>query len=389
VKILVSTPTFLPVVGGAELGIHEIYSRLGHRHEVTILTPVPADRSVQLYGSTDSLQAPYRIHELLPNLSRSGPGFVSKAVRRSSLPYIWEIRQLLARERFDVANFHYISPHGGALQYTTRVRSLPTMLSLVGRQDVVRLLPFGRRRYAERVLAAASSVAPISRYYLEDLRRVRHLQVIPYGVDTNSFAPSARSDNLRRSLGVNANDFLLLTVQRLTNVKRVDVVIRAMAQVVRRRANVVLAVVGQGEEMERLQALTLSLGLQDHVRFVGYVSNDALPNYFASADAFVFHSLFETFGIVFAQAMSSGLPIVAARTSCVPEVVLPANGSLVAPFDLDAFADAVLAYLEDGARRHEVGAANRVRARAEFDWDQVAFGYETELRRLVDANVAA
>ena len=74
--------------------------------------------------------------------------------------------------------------------------------------------------------------------------------------------------------------------------------------------------------------------------------------------------------------MASGLPIVAANTSCVPDVLTSDNGFLVTPFDTSAFADAVLALAGDRALAKRIGDRNRVRAIREFDWDLVAAQYE-------------
>ena len=86
--------------------------------------------------------------------------------------------------------------------------------------------------------------------------------------------------------------------------------------------------------------------------------------------------MLETFGVVFAEAMASGLPIVAARTSCVPHVVAPENGTLVEAFDTETFARAILAFAGDPARRADVAKGNRLRAEREFDWDRIANEYE-------------
>jgi glycosyltransferase involved in cell wall biosynthesis len=231
-----------------------------------------------------------------------------------------------------------------------------------------------QRLYARLVVSNANSVVAISSYY-----GASDKLIIPYGVDVSEFSPARRSTTLRQDLGVRASDVLLLTVQRLAAIKRVDILLRVVARVVARNPNVVLVVGGQGPEERLLESISRQLGIQGHVRFLGYIPRADLPRHFASADIFVFHSLMETFGIVFAQAMASGLPIVAANTSCVPDVVHRQNGALVPPFDLDAFADAVVKLAADRALRRSIGARNRARAVEEFDWDKIAAAYEAVL----------
>jgi glycosyltransferase involved in cell wall biosynthesis len=372
-RILVSTPSFLPVVGGAELGIHELYSRIGQRHDVTIVTPPPCSDVVEAYGANDYTERSYRVEHLMPVLDRARPRILVRALRRLSLPYLLRLAHIARQDRADVVNFHFVRPHGLALIGLRRLFRVPVVLSLVGRSDVLGLLSRPQRHYAKAVIANANEVVAISSYCAGGNA------VIPYGVDTAAFSPDHRSEELRAELGAQSDDLLLLTVQRLAPIKRVDVLLQVMARVIVQDRRVILVVGGQGEEESRLRAIARDLSIEDNVRFVGYISSDRLAEYFASADVFVFHSLLETFGIVFAQAMASGLPIVAASTSCVPAVVYPENGELVQPFDIQAFADAVLKLARDADLRGSIGVRNRARAVEEFDWNKIAEAYENVL----------
>jgi len=374
-RIVVSTPTFLPLIGGAELGIHEIYSRLAERHDVIIVTPRLAQKPLDRYGADDYLEARYEVRHLLPAVERLGSSTILKILRRTSLAYLIEIAKLRRCGHAEVVNFHFVREHGLALVLLRRLLRTPVVLSLVGRSDVQHLMGRTRRTYTNLIVKNADITLPISAFYLRG-RHIGNMQVVPYGVDTKQFAPDRRSAELRDRLGITEEQLVLLSVQRLASVKRVDVLIRMMAQVIERRKDAVLVLIGQGDEETTLRRLVADLGLDKHVRFAGYVSSEELPDYFASADIFVFHSMLETFGIVFAQAMASGLPIVAANTSCVPDVVHPDNGTLVEPFDIDSFCDAVVLLANDPSLRRKIGRRNRVRAKQEFDWDLIADRYE-------------
>jgi len=112
------------------------------------------------------------------------------------------------------------------------------------------------------------------------------------------------------------------------------------------------------------------------VRFAGYQSPEQrLPLHYAAADCLVSHSMAETFGLVMAEAMAAGLPIIAARASCVPVVIPPSGGILFEPFDLRAFADAVLSLDRDRARARAIGAENRAYAARHLNWDAIALEY--------------
>lgn len=380
-SIVVSTRTFLPIVGGAELGIHEIYHRIGRRHNVTIITPAVAERWARTAGADGYTSPNYMVRRLMPGIDPAGRSVLGRALKRTGIPYLLMILRLRREQDVDVINAHFIAPHLLVLLVTRYVLRIPGVLSLVGRTDVVASLGFLRKSYAHATLSAAKKAVLISRYCLECEERSHETMVIPYGVDTATFSPERRSDARREMLGVRPHDVMLLCVQRLDRTKRVDVLIRVLALVLPRQPDITLVVVGKGQEAEPLRRLAHDLGVASSVRFVGYVGEADLPEYFASADLFVFHSLIETFGIVFVQAMASGLPIVAARTSCVPEVVGD-GGILVDAFDIEAFARAIEALIADAGERTEIGQRNRKRALSEFDWDVVAERYECELLRL-------
>jgi glycosyltransferase involved in cell wall biosynthesis len=386
-RIIVSTPTFLPLVGGAELGIHEAYRRLGRNHDVTILTPSLPREVLDKYGAPDYTSDNYNVRHILPELDRISPRIVRRVLGRTSLLYIAELARIVRRERPDVVDFKMIRPHGGALPVMKHVYGIPVVLSLIGRSDVMRLLPAPKRAYAGMLISRADLVVPNSTYYLGMHRKTPKIRIIPSGVDVHEFSPARRSSTLRRELGLSDDHFLLLSVQRLAPIKRVDMIIRAMAEVVKHNRHVVLVIGGQGEEKHRLQLLVSELGLSDNVKFAGYIDSDRLPEYFASSDAFAFHSMIETFGIVFAQAMASGLPIVAANTSCIPDVLTPDNGLFFTPFDTLACADAVLTLANDRPLAKRIGNHNRVRAVREFDWDLIAIRYEQMLKDAIAGDV--
>lgn len=383
-RILVSTPSFLPVIGGAELGIHEIYSRIGRDHEVLIVAPTvlaapgPTEASADEYATVA-----YRTEFLNPALRTIKPRVLGRAVGRSTLPYTWAVARIVAQWHPVVVNFHFIRRHVPTLEYLHRRSDLPILLSLVARSDVVMNLDRPRALLARRAIAQADLVVPNSSYYLAGEAVDTPTAVIPYGVDTERFRP-ADAAAARARLGLPADALLLVTVARLAPVKRVDVLVRVAAELRGRGTRALLVVVGDGPERAGLEALVAELGVGDAVQFAGYVSDDDLPVYLQAADAFVFHSMEETFGVVFAQAMATGLPIVVADTSCVSHVVRPANGVLVAPFDVGGFADAIESMTGNPAARERIGRAGRVRAEAEFDWDGIAARYEEALTGLAD-----
>src|SRR4029079_14476567 len=105
------------------------------------------------------------------------------------------------------------------------------------------------------------------------------------------------------------DELRLLSVGRLTNRKGVDHLVRALAKMRSTRRPVRLTIVGSGPEECNLRALVRNLNLA-RVQFAGFVDQAALPSYYGNADAFVFPTLGDTYGLVLLEAAAAGLALV-------------------------------------------------------------------------------
>jgi glycosyltransferase involved in cell wall biosynthesis len=137
---------------------------------------------------------------------------------------------------------------------------------------------------------------------------------------------------------------------------------------------------GQGSELPSLKVLAQELGVGDEVVFAGQLGPEKV-DYYAACDIFVFHSMFETFGQVLAEAMMCGKPIVTSRAGAIPEVVDDGvTGLLVEPEDAGAFASAILQLAGNELLRLKMGNAGKRKARVCFDWPSRAAEWLDALR---------
>jgi glycosyltransferase involved in cell wall biosynthesis len=381
-NILVITPGFLPFIGGAEIGVHEIYSRLGRRHRVTILTP--ALREHEPVEGFD--QSSYRVERYPDFLNFGQVG--GRMLLQGSLPP-FSVGALAAaagairRLRPDAVNVHYAAYTGLAAVYAQLAARIPTLLSLIGRDavpgpQVPRLWPW----YASLVARQVEHTVFISEFCRSHYRKYRFpCSIIPYGADIHQITPQPAGEALRDRLGLPPSRRVLLSLQRLSPIKNVETSLHSVRELlVQGIDQFILLVGGDGPDQDRLKALAGRLGLHDHVRFLGFIPEDQVGGFLSLADVFLFPSLFETFGIVLAQAMAAGLPIVASNTSSIPEVVQDGQtGLLSPPTDPKALARNIRRLLEDGALRERMGKAARRRAVELYDWDRVAGQYEQVL----------
>ena len=122
---------------------------------------------------------------------------------------------------------------------------------------------------------------------------------------------------------------------------------------------------------DECEALAHDLGVSDRIDFRGYVSRDALLQLYASCSLVAVPSRYEGFGYAAAQALCAGVPVIAARTSSLPEVVDGA-APLVDPDDGPAWASAMQAVLRDPQSARERAQAVKANAQSRFSWQASA-----------------
>ena len=215
-------------------------------------------------------------------------------------------------------------------------------------------------------------------------------RTISYGLDLNTFSnlhPSPdREKALRRRTGLPMSVPILLHVGRLDSDKQVDCVIRAAAETMKDTAAHLL-MVGDGHAKPALMKLCRSLGIGDRAHFPGYITvGQGLPDLYRLASLFVTASEIETQGIVLLEAAASGLPIVAVRATCIPEIVHHGeNGFLAEPGDTLALARAMTTLLQDATLAGYMGAAGSLLAQAHNQQDTLD-GYESIYEEWVARN---
>lgn len=196
------------------------------------------------------------------------------------------------------------------------------------------------------------------------------IQVIRNGVETDRFA-GGDGERVRAELGIAVDAPVIGTVGRLSRQKAQDDFLRAVPLIARRYGGAVFLVVGRADESRgerELRDLSMELGVADRVRFTGF--RDDLPDIYAALDVCVLPSRWEGFGLVLAEAMAAGVPLVATAVGPVPGVV--GDAGLLVPVDRpDRIAAAVEGLLASPDTARRLVERGRVRA-AQLGWRQPA-----------------
>ncbi len=235
----------------------------------------------------------------------------------------------------------------------------------------------------------ADAVIAVSEHSKQEVMKLLHVPenkvfVTHEGVNP-IFMPVSAADKARvcERYGIRENTVLFVGTLEprkniLTLITAFDIVRKAFNQ----RCSLIL-VGGKGWFYKEFFEFIRQLGIDDSVRFLGYVPIKDLPAVYGAATVFVYPSLYEGFGLPPLEAMACGTPVITSNTSSLPEVVGDA-GIMVDPHDVEALANAMLQVLGDSDLRREMSARGIERAK-QFSWQETARRtlnvYESILKR--------
>ncbi len=179
-------------------------------------------------------------------------------------------------------------------------------------------------------------------------------------------------DDARRALNIAPDEELILCVTRLTKRKGVDILLEAVERF-RDRENVRIVVIGDGPE--RATITQLAGHVKHQTTLIHDATDEQIAQWYAAADIFCMPARdlpddMEGFGIVYLEAASYSLPVVAAKSGGVAEAVVDGEtGILVPPGDIQALADTLQELLNDPLKRRTLGDTGRARVLKEFRWE--------------------
>jgi 1,2-diacylglycerol 3-alpha-glucosyltransferase len=350
------TDTYTPQINGVVSSIRlfaDALERLGH--EVYIFAPTPRQpgdgpRVVRIPSVPFVFQPEMRLASLYSQHAYSLAHRAKLDVIHSHDPFAIGLFGLAVAKRFRLPYVHtYHTLYPEYVHYVWETRFTRAMAERLSREfcdqcDLV-LAPSTK---IEKALAGWGVTAPVV--------------TMPTGVDAERFRgtePQAIA-TLRRRFSIPEGDRLLIFVGRLGLEKNIDLLLEALARMQTPEAR--LLIVGNGPYRSELDRHIARLGIGDRVTFTGYLQRDDVAAAYAAAEVFFFASLSETQGLVVAEAMASGLPVIAVDDLAIADAVTDGVNGLLTPEraqDLAAAADRVLG---DAELRARMGAESVTRA---------------------------
>ncbi len=332
--LFVSDVSISNVIGGAERVLYEQSTRVAQKgHNVDIITRrLPAHESdreiignvrewrydidqssiLSFYGSTqlnsrrlfESLHEKYNFACINFHQPFSSLGVVNS-------PLSMQLRKVYTCHSLSFEEYQSRNPKMGGI-----IASVMRWINTQGRKDV-----------EKKVLNASDKIIVLSRYTQDKLWNAYKIPpskivIIPGGINIEGFRPAGDRMEIRRRLDIPQEKTILLTIRNLVPRMGLENLIAAMKDVVENIPDAYLIIGGSGSLKEELVQLSRRLKIEGNIKFVGFIPEQDLPDYYRAADAFILPTLeLEGFGLVTLEALACGTPVLGTPIGGTKEIL--------------------------------------------------------------------
>ncbi len=345
-RIAMFTNTYLPHVGGVAQSV-DLFARAFRErgHRVLVVAPIFGERIenekdvVRVPAITDFYKSDFSVSYPIPGFLTHALDEFEPEVLHSHHPFVLgdtALRVAAGRELPLIFTHH--------TRYERYTHFVPGDSPWLKR--FAASMATGYANLCDRVIAPSESI----RSLIRERGVTTPIEVIPTGVDLSRFG-SGDGSAARKRFEIPESALLIGHVGRLAPEKNLRFLARAAARAMKEIEGSVFLCVGDGPSREETERLFEQEGLADRVRFPGKRSGQELVDAYHAMDLFAFASTSETQGMVVAEAMAAGAPVVAVDASGVREVVRDGeNGRLLADQDERSFANALIELARDRKR---------------------------------------
>jgi N-acetyl-alpha-D-glucosaminyl L-malate synthase BshA len=299
-----------------------------------------------------------------------------------TLPLAVKMAEVARSQKLDLFHVHYAVPHALAACLASQIvgASAPRIVTTLHGTDTTLLGQDADYRTAiEHALVHSDAVTAVSESLRNQTRETfglkRPIEVIPNFYTPNK--PKRTREEVRRELGI-ADEFLVLHMSSLRSVKRIDLLLRIIASS-KNRDRLRLFILAGGP-FDPYEPLLDELGIRDVV--ILRQNTVVVDEYLQAADAGLYTSEYESFGLSILETMLYGKPVVAFRVGGIPEV-LGESYPLCSFGDVSAAAAQLDTLIESPNLGRELGESSRNRALESFSADRIVPQYEALYRRVL------
>jgi phosphatidylinositol alpha-1,6-mannosyltransferase len=369
-ELLVITELFLPTKGGSAVWFDEVYRRLG-RKKIHIVT---ADVQGAIEYDRDH---PNTVHRV--SLQRHWWLRPESLVMYLKL-FFKSIGVAIGHD-FSAVHAGRVLPEGFIAWLVARLIRRPLVIYAHGEEITTWRQPL-KFRFMAFSYKHADKVIANSEFTKDELLKIgveeKSIVLISPGVDIERFRPGLACHDLRASLGIGEEQKLVLSVGRLSRRKGFDQLVRAVARLAGEGIDLHYALIGIGDDKERLLDIISKESVADRVHLLGHVPMSDLPRWYNACDVFAMPNReidgdTEGFGMVFTEAAACGKPAIAGNAGGTGSAVIHnETGFRVDGESLDAIVAALEKLLRDPDLTSKMGRRALQRVTQELSWEQVA-----------------
>lgn len=275
-----------------------------------------------------------------------------------------------------------VLPLGTAAIVVQAVTQVPVYIMVHGLDVLQPQRNWRKRIVLQCALRSAKGIIANSRYTADLVKQLgvnpKKITILPLGPHIQPSPNMELGHAWLSSLGIQAQDTVILSAARLVRRKGIDQVIQVLPEVKKKFTKPLkLVIAGDGPDRTRLEQLSKDSGVADSIIFTGKVSDDQLKQLFARAYCFVLQTReepggdVEGFGIVFLEANAFGKPVIGGKSGGVTDAIVDGlNGYLVEPHSLGMLLRAIVSLLEHPEIAQQMGEQGKKRVAEQFNWKE-------------------
>jgi glycosyltransferase involved in cell wall biosynthesis len=270
----------------------------------------------------------------------------------------------------------YWSLAGLTSVFVSLIKTKPIVITLWG-SDILFLKTPLLSFFFRSILSRADAIICENQHFKNQLIKLRFQKekifLAPNGIDLKLFKPRDRL-SARITLKLPENGLVIVSTGSLTKNKGHIYLIHALSDILKKRDDIYLRIVGGGDEHESLVKEIERLKLSKNIDLVGWAPREAISTWLNAADIFVLPSLHEGTPNSLLEAMASGLPVIASATGGIPEVIdNESNGFLVNPASSKEIKDKLNPLIASSELRNRIGTQGRIKLMATYcSWEDHA-----------------
>jgi len=368
-KVLVLTENFPPISGGSGRWFWELYSRLPKEQYLILADDIPEAAEFDSTHQLNILRMPLKSSEW---------GFKSISGLKFYWRVFWHIRKIIKQQQITHIHCGRVI-HEGITAWLLKLFTGTPYLCYVHGEDVETAATSGEHnlmvkqvcKHADRLICNSHNSANIVKRlnYASDDK----IDVLHPGVDASLFVPAIDDETFKQQMGWQERK-VIITVGRLQERKGQDMMIRATALLKQQFPDILYAIIGRGECLESLQALSKECGVNNHVQFLTEVTDPQMIQCYQQSDVFILPNRtigndIEGFGMVLVEAQSCGKPVIAGDSGGTKEtMLLNQSGYVIDCTDAQSICTAVAKLLADPEGSAKMGEVGRQHVESELDW---------------------